>query len=73
MRLNHFAGSAGVLPFGVTIEIAPADRRQMKQRRERDQRSKKRVTQRRRSQRRWIKQRILNTKRAGAGSHRPIR
>src|SRR4029077_2131156 len=71
--LNHFARSAGVLAFGVTVEISPVERGQMKQPRERDQRNKERVTERRRIQRRRINQRILNTESAGAGGHRANR
>ena len=69
MSLNHFSRSAGVLTFGVIIEIAPAERREMKQRGETDQGNKKRVTQRRRRQRRRINQRIFDRKCAGAGGH----
>ena len=70
MGLNHFPGCAGVLALSVIIKIAPANRRQMKQHRERDQRNEKRVTQRRRIQRRRIEQGIFNTERTRAGGHR---
>ena len=73
MGLNHFARGTGILPFSVIIEISPAHRGQMKQRRERDQGSKERMAQRRRRQRRRIKQRILNAESAGAGGHRANR
>ena len=50
VRLNHLARGAGVLTFRVIVEIAQAERCQMKQRREREQRNKKGVTQRWRRQ-----------------------
>ena len=69
MGLYHFARGAGILSFGVIVEIAPADRRQMKQRRERDQGSEKRMAQSGRGQRRRFEQRVFNSERAGTGRH----
>ncbi len=69
MDLDHFAGRAGVLPFGVAVEISPTNRCQMRQRRQRDQKNKKSVARRRRSNCGGLEKSFFNPQGVSGGGH----
>src|SRR6266700_4897816 len=72
MRFDHLASSTGVLAIGFIVKIAPADRRDVQKRCQRNQNNKKRMACRQPTNRRRLKESLFDPENAGTCDHRCV-